>query len=367
MYDRNKPYNNLPELPPTREYLDSEVLMAWGMASRELGILKKNVYRIPNAYMLINTISLQEARTSSEIENIFTTNDELYKAISQDHKEESAIPAVKEVLSYREALWKGYQSMKSKLKLSDETLISVFQQVKSTTQQFRPPQSQTIIRRGNSELRAGEVIYTPPRGEGIIEQKIENLLDFLNDKQNGIDPLLKMAIGHYQFEAIHPFTDGNGRTGRIINLLYLVQQDLISHPILYLSRYIIQTKETYYHLLSGVTQRGDWKPWMKYMMNAVEQTSRLTNSMIDQIIAQQQGTLEYAQDKRLKWYTKEFNEFLFSQPYIKPYKIGEILDVTSRTTITKYASDLVRLGIVSAKHDGKEVYYINDDLMRILA
>ena len=183
---------------------------------------------------------------------------------------------------------------------------------------------------------------------------------------NGIDPLLKMAIAHYQFEAIHPFTDGNGRTGRILNLLYLVEQQLISHPVLYLSRYILQHKDEYYHLLTAVTQRGLWKPWLIYMMEAVEQTSIYTNQMIDEIILQQASTLQFAKSK-LKWYTSEFNDLLFSQPYFKQKKMGEVLGVTSRTTLAKYAEQLVSIGIVSKKYEGKEVFYINDDLLRIIS
>ena len=364
MYDRNKPHNTLPDLPPSIEFLDTEILMKWGLASRNLAELKKNILRIPNPSMLVNTIALREAQTSTAIENIFTTDEELYKAISSNLKEENTDAATKEVLNYREALWEGFSLLYTNGSLSEKAIISIFQRIKNTKQGYRPPQSLTVIRRGNSELKPGEVIYTPPRGEGIIERKIHNLLTFLH-AENGIDPLLKMAISHYQFEAIHPFTDGNGRTGRILNLLYLVEQQLLSHPVLYLSRYILKHKDDYYHLLSGVTQRGAWKPWLMYMMEAVEQTSKHTNQMIDDIIHQQESTLLFAKSK-LKWYSTELNTNLFSQPYIKQKKLGEVLGVTSRTTLVKYAAQLVSLGIVSMKNEGKEVYYVNDDLLRIL-
>jgi Fic family protein len=364
MFDRNKPYNDLPNLPPKEEFLDTDILIKWGLASRSLATLNKNVFRIPNPTMLINTIALREAKTSTAIENIFTTDDELYKAISSDLKEENASASAKEVLNYREALWGGYSSLLTDGKLSEQVIIELFRKIKNTTQGFRPPQSLTVIRRGNSELRPGEVIYTPPRGEGVIEGKIDNLLDFLQN-ENGIDPLLKMAIAHYQFEAIHPFTDGNGRTGRILNLLYLVEENLLSHPVLYLSRYILENKDDYYHLLSGITQRRSWKPWLLFMMEAIEKTSKHTNQLIDSIIEQQEETLRFAKSK-LKWYTKEFNDLLFSQPYIKQKKMGEVLEVTSRTTLVKYAEQLTKLGIVSTIYEGKEVYYANNDLMRIL-
>jgi Fic family protein len=365
MYDRQKPYNDLPDLPLKENILDMEIMQKWGLASRALAELNKNIYRIPNPFMLVNTISLQEAQSSTAIENIFTTEDELYKAVSDAQNEEKVNPATKEVLNYREALWSGYNSLKTENELTEQSIISIFQKIKNTTQSFRSPQSQVVIRRGNSDLRPGEVIYTPPRGVGIIEQKMENLLTFLKD-DNGIDPLLKMTIAHYQFEAIHPFSDGNGRTGRILNLLYLINQNLLSHPVLYLSKYIIQHKEDYYHLLAGVTQRNAWKPWIMYLLEAVEQTAKHTNFLIDEIMFQLEATYQYGKEN-LKWYTYKLNQALFSQPYIKQKLIGEVLGVTSRTTLTKYAKELVKLGIVSAQQDGKNVFFINNDLMRILS
>jgi Fic family protein len=174
-----------------------------------------------------------------------------------------------------------------------------------------------------------------------------------------------MAISHYQFEAIHPFSDGNGRTGRIINLLYLVDKKLLSHPVLYLSKYIIQNKEDYYYLLSGVTQRNAWKPWIIYMLTAVEKTALHTNQLIDDIILQMNETYQYAKNK-LKWYSLELNQALFSQPYIKSKTIGEITETKSRTTLTKYMQELIEIGVLSSKKEGKEVYYVNNDLLRIL-
>ena len=242
----------------------------------------------------------------------------------------------------------------------------MYQKIKDTAQGLRPPQSQVVIRRGNSELRPGEIIYTPPQGKGILEPYMDNLIVFLSDdtfyKQ---DPLLKMALAHYQFEAIHPFSDGNGRTGRIINLLYLVCQGLLSRPILYLSKYIIENKDDYYFRLGAVTQQGDWKHWLLFMMKAVQQTAALTNRLIDEIVTQMASTLEYGKEN-LKWYSKEVNEALFSQPYIKPVILGNILKRTSRTTLTRYMQEMTKLGILSPKQDGKEVFYLNNDLIRIL-
>ncbi len=363
-FDRLVPYNNLPDLPPSETIITKEVLLKWGLASRALAELNKNMLRIPNPLMLVNTLSLQEAKNSTAIENIFTTEDELYKAISDSIKEEFANPATKEVLKYREALWEGYYGLINNQLFNKQIAIKVFQKIKKTKQGIRSPQSQVVIKRGQSEFKPGEIIYTPPRGVGIIEAKLSNLFAFLNT-ENNFDPLLKMIIAHYQFEAIHPFIDGNGRTGRILNLLYLVNQNLLSHPILYLSNYIINHKDDYYHYLSGVTQRQDWKPWLLYMLEAIEKTSKQTNQKIDEILVQMEATYLHAH-KKIKWYSLELNQALFSQPYIKQKHISVITGAKSRTTSTKYVSQLVDLGVLSSREEGREVFYINNDLLRIL-
>ena len=364
MYDRIKPYNELPTLPIADDVIDKAILIKWGLASRALAELNKNILRIPNPTMLVNTIALQEAQSSTAIENIFTTEDELYKAVSDAVKEQSANPSTKEVLRYREALWEGFKGIQENGVIDKELIIRIYQKVKNTNQEIRSPQAQVVIKRGQSELRPGEIVYTPPRGEGIVEQKLENLIDYLNNDMN-TDPLLKMVIAHYQFEAIHPFSDGNGRTGRILNLLYLVSQGLISHPVLYLSKYIIEHKDDYYYSLSAVTQHNSWGSWIEYMLEAVLQTSKQTNQKIDDILSQMNATYEFVNPK-LKWYSKELNQALFSQPYIKQKTIGVATGIKSRTTLSKYVKALIQLGVLSSKDDGKEVFYINNDLLRIL-
>lgn len=365
-YDRTKPFNNLPLLPPKGIDNDIDILKKLVSASRALAAANSNVLRLPNPLMLVNTISLQEAKASSAIENIFTTEDELYRAVSDTVKEDSANLATKEVLRYREALWEGYKQIKEKERIDLNVILTIFKQIKNTSSGLRSVHSLTVIQRGQSEFRSGEIIYTPPRGEGIIEHLMDNLIDYLNnDELSDIDPLLKMCIAHYQFEAIHPFPDGNGRTGRILNLLYLVHKKLLDQPVLYLSKYIIVHKDDYYYNLGLVTQRGTWKPWILYMLDAVEKTSHLTNQLISNILNQMDSTIEYAKT-RIKWYTKEVNELLFSQPYIKPKLLGEALQVTSRTTLTKYFSELTDAGILVSEKEGKEVFYINEDLIRIL-
>lgn len=366
-FDREKPHNDLPPLPP---FVDIEnnpkILKQLVSASRALATVNGNLNRLPNPLMLINTLALQEAKTSTEIENIFTTEDELYKAISYTNKESKINPATKEVLKYREALWAGYAELKEHKSITTDLIVRIFNQIKETTSGYRPPQAQIVIKRGESEFRSGEIIYTPPRNEEVIESLMNNLVEYLNnDEKYSIDPLLKMCIAHYQFEAIHPFQDGNGRTGRILNLLYLFSKGLLSQPVLYLSKYIIVNKEDYYYKLGAVTQRNSWEAWVLFMLEATEKTSILTNNRIDDILCQMESTLDYAKTK-IKWYNKELNEAIFSQPYIRPNIIGNIIEKSSRTTISKYLNELVKHRILTPKKDGKEVFYVNDDLIRIL-
>ncbi len=367
IFDRLKPHNNLAQLPPSKDIENNpKILKRLVLASRALATVNGNLNRLPNPLMLINTLVLQEAKASTEIENIFTTEDELYKAISETKNELNLPPATKEVLKYREALWAGYKTLQQN-KTIDSTLIqNIFNQIKETNTSYRPPQAQVVIKRGQSDFRSGETIYTPPRKEGLIEILMNNLIEYLNnDEKYPADPLLKMCVAHYQFEAIHPFQDGNGRTGRILNLLYLFSKGLLSQPVLYLSKFIIMNKEDYYYKLGGVTQRNSWEEWIKFMLEATEKTSLITNNLINDILSQMDSTLVYGKEK-IKWYNKEVNEAIFSQPYIKPQIIGKIVGKTSRTTLTKYMNELVSNRILSPKKDGTEVFYVNNDLIRIL-
>jgi Fic family protein len=366
-YDRNIPFNDLPLLPPPIELeRDPEVLRKLVSAARALASADAKVLRLPNPHMLINTIALQEAKTSTAIENIFTTEDELYKAISDTTVGENSNAAIKEVLRYREALWEGFQKLNTDKQITREIILGIFRQIKETGAGFRAPQAQVVIRKGGSDVGAGEVVYTPPRGEGVIDRLMANLVEYLyDDVQYPTDPLLKMCIAHYQFEAIHPFSDGNGRTGRILNLLYLNNKGLLSQPVLYLSKYIIVHKDDYYHNLAAVTHRGAWKNWILYMLDAIEKTSQLTSRLVDDIVTQMQATLEQGR-KTIKWYNKDINEALFSQPYSRAKTVADLAGKKSRTTIAKYMDELVAAGILSPKKDGSQVYYLNDDLIRIL-
>ena len=365
-HDRNVPYNDLPLLPPQGDIEnDPEILRKLVQTSRALAAVDSNVLRLPNPFMLVNTIALQEAKASTAIENIFTTEDDLYKAIS-DTADERVNAATKEVLRYREALWEGHAQLEKERTITQDLITKIFQQIKNTNAGLRSPHAQIVIRQGQSEFRTGEIVYTPPRGEGVVEKLMDNLITYINDDAKyPVDPLIKMCIAHYQFEAIHPFPDGNGRTGRILNLLHLVNKGLLSIPVLYLSKYIIANKDEYYFNLGAVTQRSSWKSWILFMLEAIEKTSVLTNRLINETISQMEATLDYGK-KHIKWYSKEVNEALFAQPYSRAKTIGTIVGKRSRTTITKYMDELVRAKIVTPKKDGNEVYYLNDNLIRIL-
>ncbi|MHC1706103.1 MAG: Fic family protein [Bacteroidales bacterium] len=364
-YDRNIPYNNLPLLPPIDEkVITIDVLIALNKANKALAELKGLARKLPNQSMLVNTIALREAKASTEIENIFTTDDELYKSL---HVESTELKGnAKEVLFYRQALWTGFKEIKKNGKVSTETIIKVYQEIKQVKDGIRPSQTETVIKRRGSGLLGGAVVYTPPRGVQIINEKLGNLLSYINDDVTyNYDPLIKLAISHYQFEAIHPFRDGNGRTGRILNLLILLQKGLLELPILHLSAYIIKTKEDYYELLSSVTTRQNWKTWIIYMLKAVEETSLYTIKKIEEIDRLFEITHSLI-TRKLPYIRKETVEKIFEQPYTSPKKImGQ--DIKSLNTAKKYLNQMEELGIMSSTKIGKEIVYLNIDLFNLLS
>ena len=282
-YDRSKPYNSLPLLPPDDDKVETkEVLKALNNANKALAELKGIAKKLPNQSMLVNTIALREAKASTEIENIFTTDDELYKALTMS--EYGLKGNAKEVLRYRQALWKGYNIIEKNKILKIETLIEIYQEIKQVNDGIRPPQTETVILKRGSGTLAKEIVYTPPRGKQVIEEKLNNLIEYINDDLKfPYDPLLKIAISHYQFEAIHPFRDGNGRAGRILSILLMIQKQLLDVPILYLSAYIIREKDQYYELLKSVTTLRKWESWIIYILKAIEETSKYTISKIEEI------------------------------------------------------------------------------------
>jgi Fic family protein len=364
--DRNVPWNNLPPLPIRQElYQTIEILEKLGDAKAALARLQGRSVVVPNQGLLINTISLQEAKISSAIENIFTTDDELYKAYSDQNAETGAS---KEVLRYREALWSGFNYLNNTGQFDQEYFTQVFREIKQTTDGIRPDFLNTTVKQGGTGPNAGQVIYTPPRGQHIIQNKLENLIEFINnDVQYKIDHLLKMAIAHFQFEAIHPFRDGNGRTGRIFNIHYLTNKGLLDVPILFLSRYILDHKEDYYAGLTGITQRGNWKNWLLFMMRAIENTSNNTFHKINDIVSVKDAILEHIKKDDRKFRNAEtLVDFLFTQPYIK---VKHLVDagIYSENTAREYLNRLCETQVLEKKEISGHHYYLNIELYRILS
>jgi Fic family protein len=363
--DRTKPWNDLPDLPINKDLYETiEVLKILGDAKAELARLQGRSAIIPNQGLLINTISLQEAKLSSEIENIFTTDDELYKAYSEAKSESS--PASKEVLRYREALWSGFNYLKDKERFDKDYFIQVFQEIKQTSDQIRPPFIDTTIKkRGSASSRGGQIMYTPPRDTKVINDKLNNLISFLNTNDD-IDPLIKMAIAHFQFEAIHPFRDGNGRTGRILNIHYLTAKGLLDYPILFLSRYILDNKDDYYHGLQGVSQRGDWASWIIFMLRGIKETSIDTYEKINAITTAKENILNFLKEQGGFLKIDEMLEFLFKQPYTK---VNHLVDagVYAEKTTRKYLNELCTYQVLEKKTISGNHYYLNLELYRILS
>jgi Fic family protein len=364
-YDRNKPYNNLPLLPPEENKIVTiNILQALNKANKALAELKGIVKKLPNQSMLVNTIALREAKASSEIENIFTTDDELFQSLTI--KETELKGAAKEVLFYRQALWTGYNKIAEKENVELELITNVYQKIKQVRDGIRPPQTETVIMKRGSGLLGGSVVYTPPRGVEIIKAKLDNLFEFINnDKKYPYDPLIKIAIAHYQFEAIHPFRDGNGRVGRILNTLIMIQKQLLEVPILYLSAYIIRNKEDYYSLLNSVTATDIWGEWIVFMLQAIEETSLYTINKIEAIDRLFFNTYNLIK-KELPHIRKETVEKVFEQPYTSPKKIMNE-NIKSLNTAKKYLNQMADLGIMVTKNIGKERIYLNVDLYNLLS
>ncbi|HYK76441.1 MAG TPA: Fic family protein [Daejeonella sp.] len=306
--------------------------------------------------MLLHSIALQEAKMSSEIENVMTTNDELYQALAADKIVTD--PSTKEVLHYQSALWEGFSLVKEKGFLSTNLFIRLYNIIKKTEAGVR-----TITGTKISNHSTSEIIYTPPEGQTVINVKLKNLEDFINNPDDDIDPLIKMAIMHYQFEAIHPFSDGNGRTGRILNILYLVNQDLLELPILYLSKYIIENKAAYYSGLRSVTENNKWEEWVLYMLHAVEKTALYTQQKIDGIVK-----LMYDTEIRMKAeapdiYSKDLLDIIFRMPYSKRKSLEGLV---SLKTAGQYLNKLVEKQFLIDVKVGKEKLYINMPLFNLL-
>jgi len=355
-FDPVKPHNGLPPLPPAQETETKPVLKRCVAAGRALATLRQAAKLIPNQDVLINTIPLREAKDSSAIENIVTTNDKLFRFANMDP--ERADDATKETLRYRTALFEGHQQIQRR-PLTTNVAISICRAIKNIELDVRRTSGTVLRNQGN-----GQVIYTPPQGETVLREKLANWERYLHEAME-VDPLVRMAVGHYQFEAIHPFPDGNGRTGRVINILFLIEQGLLDLPILYLSRYINDNRAEYYRLLLDVTTKAAWEAWILYMLLAVEEGSSRTVNKIVAIKSLMDDTVRHVSTVMPKLYSRELIEIIFTQPYCRIANLIEV-GIGNRNTAAKYLRELAAGGVLEARKEGRDQLYINSRFLDLL-
>ncbi|MCH8101365.1 MAG: Fic family protein [Proteobacteria bacterium] len=350
----------LTSLPEPGRLETYEVLKQLVGAHRYLAELKGVTATIPNPEILINTLSLQEAKDSSGIENIFTTQDDLFQA--DIFFDRSRNPAAKEVHRYAAALKSGFEQMRGDRLITVNRIVDYHKTLMNNEAGIRKLPG-TVIK--NSAT--GEIVFTPPQNPDEIQLLLTDLERFVNDDTEcAVDPLIAMAIVHHQFESIHPFYDGNGRAGRILNSLYLVARELLDQPVLYLSAYIIDTKADYYRLLQSTRETDDWEPWLLYMIRGVEETSRATTGLIESIRNLMNNYEERIKKDLPKIYSHELLNNLFRHPYTKIEAVQDDLGV-SRLTASKYLAALSEKGFVEKHRFGKYNYYINQPLVRIFS
>mgnify|MGYP004490127523 CR=1 FL=1 len=349
-------YNQLPDLPLVDELETKEILKQAINARAALAELKQAAELIPNQSMLINTLPIMEARASSEIENIVTTTDKLFQSLQLDSEEQDS--ATKEALQYRTALFSGFNSLKER-PLCTQTAVLVCSEIKNRAMDVRKVTG-TALRNGSN----GEVIYTPPEGEQLIRDKLANWEKFIHYNED-LDPLIILAVAHYQFEAIHPFTDGNGRTGRVLNSLLMIEKELLHLPILYLSRYIIEHKADYYRLLLEVTANQNWQDWVIYILKGIENTAKWTLNKIEAIKALAVETRRYIQQSLPHLYSLELIELLFEQPYTRIANL-EQAGIAKRQTASKYLKEFCDVGVLSEQIVGRDKLFIHPKLMELL-
>jgi Fic family protein len=355
-FNKSQPYNDLPLLPPKADLETKEILTKTIRASRALAQLNGAIRNLPNPSLFLDTLHLQEAKASSEIENIITTNDDLYQAVVADKKFNN--PATKEVISYKEAIWLGFSRLEKQPFITTNLCVELVQCIKQNTAGIRTTPGTAL---SNTQ---GEVIYTPPSGEQLIREKMANLETFINENHS-IDPLIKMAISHYQFEAIHPFSEGNGRTGRILLLLQLKLEQLLDVPALFLSEYIIEQKNKYYEGLRSVTENNDWSKFILYMLDMVETTAIKGLERLESIIQLMETTGQEIKEKLPKVYSKDLVEVIFKLPYTKRQNLIDI-DLGTPKTVGNYLIALEEKGFLKSVRVGKEKLYLNPSLMNIL-
>lgn len=351
-----KPTYAIPPLPLPKAVETEAVLRALARAHRHLAELKGRASSIPNPGILIDTLFLQEAKASSEIENIVTTHDELFQTTL--FPESPASPAAKEVARYRDALGLGFNRLRDQGGLiTNNTIVAMFQVLKGTSGEFRETPGTAL-----KNEASGKLVYIPPQDGRVVRDQMHRLEQYINDDALcELDPIIKMAIIHHQFESIHPFPDGNGRVGRIINVLYLARQGLLEIPILYLSRHITSNKAEYYRLLQVVRETGEWEEWLLFMLQAVAETSISTLALVEQI---RNLMIEYKtriRTKHAKIYSQDLLNTLFRHPYTRIDLVQREIGKTRQTT-AKYLDELCEGGLLSKHRLGKSNYYINDPL-----
>jgi Fic family protein len=349
----------IPQLPLKKDFETKEILKKLTKAHQALAELKGVAAIIPNQNILLNTLSLQEAKDSSAIENIITTDDELYKsdAVTQSFTTHAA----KEVYNYAAALKNGFEEIKKSELLTNNCILEIQARLEENKAGFRKLPGTAL-----KNDKTGEVVYMPPQNPAEIESLMSNLEKFINDDDiSNLDPLIKMAIIHHQFETIHPFYDGNGRTGRIINVLYLVKQKLLNSPILYLSRYINKNKADYYRLLQKVRNEDAWEEWALFMLEGIEQTSRQTTQLIQGMKILMQNHKDKMRSELPKIYSQDLINVIFGHPYTKIDFVVRELGV-SNLTATKYLNELLRIGLMHKEKKWRESYYINIKLFKLL-
>lgn len=354
-WNPTQPYQELPALPPRTDIETKAVLKQCIEARAALAELKQAADLIPNPAILVNTLPLLEARASSEIENIVTTTDKLFEHLKS---ETNADPATKEALRYSWALFHGFTTLREH-PLNTRTAEAICSNIKGVDMTVRRIPGTAL---GN-EAR-GEIVYTPPVNEAILREKLANWELYIHTETE-IDPLIRMAVGHYQFEAIHPFTDGNGRTGRIINSLYLIEQDLLTLPVLYLSRYILRNRSRYNSLLLEVTRDSAWEPWILFMLKAVYETARWTSAKIAAIRSLAEVTKSYVKQEVPKIYTYELVDTIFELPYCRIANLVE-KGIAKRQTASGYLKELARIGVLIELSSTKEKLFVHPKLMRLL-
>jgi Fic family protein len=355
-FNPDRPYNDLPDLPPTIDIESKAVLKACTKTRVALAALRQATALIPNPAVLINSIPLLEAQASSEIENIVTTTDALFRLAQLESM--STDPATKEALRYRTALKAGFDSLK-KRPLTTRTAEEVCTIIRDVRMTVRKVPGTKLANNAT-----GEIIYTPPEGESRLRDKLANWERFIHD-DGDIDPVVRMAVSHYQFEAIHPFTDGNGRTSRVINLLMLVEQSLLDLPVLYLSRYVIRNKSAYYDALLAVTTRGAWQEWILYMLHATEDTAKWTLAKIEALRKLIEQTAEFARKAAPKQYSRELVDLVFVQPYCRIDNVVEA-GIAKRQTASTYLHKLESIGVLEQKQIGLNKLFLNARFLKLL-